>query len=214
MFNSAFISVITVLYLAAASWSGDFRGNDWGDSPEDVVSKEGEGSVGETRPPGWGQRTYVNVLSYTKQYSGIPSIIFFCFTKDEEFSSGGYIARNEGSASFWIWEAKLINTYGEPENRDEILTDDESILEIYYSGDALAIEEAVSKGYFSLVRYWENKGTYIWLAAEVGKISGRSVFVWVSYRSKEYFDLYRREEEKGKPPPRRGLPPWYGNPGE
>jgi hypothetical protein len=205
---------ITALFLGSFSWGGDFLDNDWGDSPADVEYYEGDTDPVIESGPYSDNKRFTSILRYYTTHLSVQAVVFFLFTPEEKLGKGFCVPEDDGISGFYLWEKALSDLYGEPENRDEILTDDESVLEIYYSGDALAIEEAVSKGYFSLVRYWENKRTYIWLAAEVGGISGRSVFVCVSYHSKEYFDLYRREEEKGKPPPRRGLPPWYNNPDE
>ena len=206
--------LVGALFLGSFSWGGDFRDNDWGDSPADVEYYEGDTDPVIESGPYSDNKRFTSFLVYRTTYLGVQTVVFFQFTPEEKLGLGFCVPEDDGISAFYVWEEALSDLYGEPENRDEILTDDESVLEIYSPGDIQGVAEGVSKGYFSLVRYWENKGTYIWLAAELGKISGRSVFVWVSYHSKEYFDLYRREEEKGKPPPRRGLPPWYNNPDE
>lgn len=205
---------IAALFLGSFSWGGDFRDNDWGDSPADVEYYEGDTDPVIESGPYSDNKRFASFLVYRTTYLGVQAVVFFQFTPEEKLGKGFCVPEDDGISGFYVWEEALSDLYGEPENRDEILTDDESVLTIYEPGDAQAVEEGVSKGYFALARYWDTKRTYIWLAAEVGEISGRSVFVCVSYHSKEYFDLYRSEEEKGKPPPRRGLPPWYGNPGE
>ena len=203
-FNPFRSFVLTALFLTSVSWSADFRENDWGDSPENVISLEGEGSVGETRPPGWGHRTYVEILNYAKPYFDIRAVIYFRFTEEEKLGCTGCIARKNGLRPFWVWEEKLTALYGEPENRDDVLTDDESILDVYYRGDATAVEEGLLKGYFALVRYWEAGKTYIWLVAE---LYDDKLEVHMSYHSKEYFDFFRKEKARGGP--RRGFRPWF-----
>ena len=206
--------LIEALFFASFSWGGDFRDNNWGDTPAEVMQYEGD------TDPVIGSGLYSNYKSFTSflvyhtTHLGVQACVFFQFTPEEKLGMGFCVPEDDEIRAFYVWEEALSDLYGEPENRDEILTDDESVLEIYNRGDVQAIGEAVSEGYFALVRYWETKRTYIWLAAEVTGMSGSRVFFCVSYYSKEYYDLYRDEEERRKPPPRRGLPPWCNNPEE
>jgi len=199
------IGGVTVVF-AAVSLGGDFRDNDWGAAPYEVVAVEGMGSICETRPPGWGMKTYISSINYSGYHLGIQAAYGFIFTPEEKLGIGLCFPRDADIYSFYHWEEALSASYGEPDNRDEILTDDESILRAYYQSDARAVEEGVLNGYFALIRYWGTEKTHIWLAAEIVR---DKLMVYLKYHSKEHFDLYRDEEEKGKPGPRRGLPPWF-----
>jgi hypothetical protein len=193
-------------FLVSLSQSGDFRNNDWGDTPAEVEYYEGEVFPWIVSGPYSNNKRFTGGLFYRAMHLGIRGDVFFEFTPEEKLGMGFCLPFAPELSSFYYWEKELSRLYGEPENRDEILTDDEAVVFRYYGADARAVEEGVLKGYFALVRYWETEKTHIWLAAEMAE---DKVMVYIKYHSKEYFDLYRDEEEKGKPGPRRGLPPWF-----
>jgi hypothetical protein len=201
----------TAALSASLAWSADFRNNNWGASPADVVFNEGEASPVIASGPYSNNESYTELLYYSTSYQGVPVLVFFIFTPEEKLAIGFCIEEDAQVSSFFLWEEALSRLYGEPEVHDEILTNDVSILDVYYQADPRAVEEGVLNGYFALVRYWETETTRIWLAAE---ITGNGLMVDITYHSREYFDLYRDEEEKGTPGPRSGLPPWYGTSNE
>ena len=185
------------VFFAGVSLGADFRENDWGDSPEAVLMKEGEGCIGHFRPSGWGDRDYTGSIGYGRGKHG-------GFTPEEKLGMGFCVAYKPGIKPFCHWEGVLSAFYGEPENRDDILTEDETFLNLYYRGAAAAVEEGLLKGYFALVRYWETEKTLIWLVAE---LKDDKLRVHIQYYSKEYFDFFR--DEKRESGPRTGFRPWF-----
>ena len=207
MFKYVGVIVGATVFFAAVSLGGDFRENDWGDSPEAVLMKEGEGCIGHFRPSGWGDRDYTGSIGYGRgKHGGVDAVIGFFFTPQEKLGMGFCVAYKPGIKPFCRWEGVLSAFYGEPENRDDVLIDDEALLTRYYRGDAAAVEEGLLKGYFALIRYWESEKTLIWLVAE---LKDDKLRVHIQYYSKEYFDFFR--DEKRKAGPRKGYRPWFDN---
>ena len=197
-------ALATGVFIASFSWSADFRKNNWGDSPDEVVAFEGMGSVIETRPPGWGLKTYISSRNYYALHLGVEAGYGFLFTPEEKLGLCFCFPCDDSITPFFVWEKSLSASYGEPENRDDLLTDDDVILARYYYGDANTVEEGILNGYFALVRHWETETTNIWLVAELyeGKLE-----VHVNYYSKEYFDFFHEEIKSGGPG--KGLRPWF-----
>ena len=203
-----FAGATAVLY-ASLSWSADFRENNWGDSPEAVQAIEGEGSIGHSSPPGGGaEGMYLNTVGYWDiTHLGLPSLVAFYFTTEGKLGMVSCVPYKGDVGDvdyFYYWEEALSEMYGEPENRDDVLIDDQALLTRYYRGVAAAVEEGLLKGYFALVRYWETEKTLIWLVAE---FYHDRLWVHVNYYSKEYFDFFR--EDKRVAGPRGGLRPWF-----
>jgi len=196
------------VFFAAVSLGGDFRDNDWGAAPYEVVAVEGMGSICETRPPGWGMKTYISSIYYFGYHLGVQGAYDFIFTPEEKLGIGLCVPDDSDVDSFYYWEEGLSRLYGEPENRDDVLTNDEELLARYYRGDAAAVEEGILNGYFALIRYWETEKTLIWLVAE---LYDDRLEVHINYYSKGYFDFFREEKTRGGP--RKGFRPWfdYGN---
>lgn len=192
-----FVGVAATLSTSVV-WSADFRDNDWGASPEAVRAKEGEGTTGLLSPSGWGDKEYISVIGYDRvKHLGVDATVLFRFTPEEKLGNGFCVSRLNDISSFHHWEEAISASYGEPDNRDDILINDEDLLTRHYRGDAAAVEEGILKGYFALVRYWQNEKTYIWLVAE---LSDNALEVHIHYYSKEYFDFFREEKKQGGGP--------------
>ena len=204
------IAVLATVCFVSFSWAADFRGNNWGDSPEAVQVKEGEGLICLTRPPGWGDKDYTKFIGYNpSNYLGVDGIVVFVFNHEVKLGKVLCFSLGHDIGSFYEWEKALSASYGEPENRDDLLTKDESILDVYYRGDAAAVEEGLLKVYFTLIRFWETGKTYIWLVAE---LYDDKLEVHINYYSKEYFDFFREEKTLGGT--RKGFRPWFDNDGQ
>ena len=196
--------LVTALVFPPLSWTADFRNNNWGDSPAEVMHYEGEVLPWMASGPYSNNKIFTEWFAYFKKHLGIESSVFFKFTPDEKLGTGFCIPVDVEVSSFYAWEDTLSHVYGEPENRDDVLTDVESILDVYSRGDAAAVEEGLLKGYFALVRYWETEKTLIWL---VGEFYQDRLWVHVNYYSKEHFDFFREEKREGGP--RKGFRPWF-----
>jgi hypothetical protein len=159
--NSFSVLALTVLYSVSFSWGADFRCNDWGAAPYEVVAFEGMGTIWETRPPGWGRKTYVSSINYYGVHLGVEAGYGFLFTTEEKLGLCFCFPCVDGIDPFFVWEKTLSASYGEPANCDDVLTDDDVVLARYYYGDAAAVEEGILNGYFALVRYWETETTDI-----------------------------------------------------
>jgi hypothetical protein len=192
------------LISVSSSSGADFRNNDWGDSPAEVMHYEGEVLPWIGGGPYSNNKIFTEWFAYSKKYLGIESSVFFKFTPEEKLGVGFCVPVEGRIKPFYLWEAALSDLFGETENRDDLLTEDNVILAHYYYGDAAAVEEGILSGYFALVRHWETETTNIWLVAELydGKLE-----VHVNYYSKEYFDFFR--EEKKRNGPHAGLRPWF-----
>jgi hypothetical protein len=204
MFKYVGVIVGATVFFAAVSLGGDFRDNDWGAAPYEVVAVEGMGSICETGPPGWGMKTYISSIYYFGGHLGVEGAYDFIFTPEEKLGMGLCFPYDANIDTFYHWEEVLSASYGEPENRDDVLIDDEVLLDRYYRGDAAAVEEGLLKGYFALVRYWETEKTYIWLVAE---LYDDKLEVHINYYSKEYFVFFRKEMARRRP--RKGFRPWF-----
>jgi hypothetical protein len=186
---------VTAAITASLVWSGDFRDNDWGDSPEAVQAKEGEGFVWRIRPPGWGNKDYTGAIGYNPaNHLGDIAVVLFDFTTEEKLGMAMCFSHDRDILSFSHWEEALSKAYGEPDNRDDVLINDEDLLARYYRGDVAAVKAGILSGYFALVRYWETETTDIWLVAELheGKLE-----VHIHYYSKEYFEFFCEEKKRG-----------------
>jgi hypothetical protein len=200
------VIIVLAVFSAAGSLGGDFRDNDWGAAPYEVLAIEGTSTIGETRPPGWGRKTYVSCINYYGVHLGAKAAYGFIFTPEEKLGMGLCVPDDSDVGSFYSWEEEISRLYGEPDNRDELLIEDESILNVYYRGDAAAIEEGILNEYFALIRYWETEKTLIWLVAE---FYDDKLWVHVNYYSREYFEFFR--EEKTGTGPHTGFRPWFEN---
>jgi hypothetical protein len=206
--KSPFILLCSFLITVSFSSGADFRNNDWGDTPAEVMQYEGEGFASMTSGSSSNYKMFTESLGYDAMHLGINSGVIFIFTPEEQLGMGCCGSYDTEVKPFYLWEEALSDLYGKPENRDDLLTDEDSILDVYYRGDAAAVEAGIINEYFALVRYWETKNTYIWLVAEFYR---DRLWVHVNYYSNEYFEFFR--EEKTQNGPRKGLRPWFDNDG-
>lgn len=207
MYKLLNLAVTATALLVPLSWGTDFRDNDWGDPPEAVQAKEGKGYVCQMRRPQWGDEVYTGAIGYyPSNHLGVNGVVLFGFTRYEKLGKGSCFARDNDILSFGYWAEALSKSYGEPTNRDDVLTNNEELLARYYCGDAPAVEDGIRKGYFTLIRYWETQNTFIWLVAEFYE---GNLEVHIDYYAKEYFDFFREEKTRDGPP--KGFRPWFDN---
>jgi hypothetical protein len=196
--------LIGALFLGSFSWGGDFRDNNWGDSPGDVEYYEGDTDPWIESGPYSDYKRFTSFFAYYKTHLGVHACVFFRFTPEEKLGMGFCVSDASELRSFYEWERALLDLYGEAENRDDLLTDDDSILDFFYRGGAAAVEEGILKGYFALIRYWETENSFIWLVAE---LSDEDLEVHVNYYAKGHFKYFRDEKKRGGAG--KGFRPWF-----
>jgi hypothetical protein len=146
----------------------DFRGNDWGDSPEEVIAVEGEPVMiaVERKPVLLQPEDPQRLLGYERSHLGHAVIMKYFFTPKSELAIGKYFYEKADDLTvFFDWEGALITSYGEPINDDFFYTEDEKIIENYYRGSAANLGKGVLLRYFELLRIWEEEPVDILLSA-------------------------------------------------
>lgn len=182
------ITTVVLLAWAVAGGAGDFRGNTWGDTAEDVEAAEGAGEKGKT-VYGLQMITYEVILG---NYGGVT--VCFDFTRDGKLAAGRYFAPEFGIAIFWDWEASLTRKYGEAEILDPFYTENEYALEkYYYEGGDRELEMGVVLGYFKLARRWETDSTVVVLY--LNKAEYETV-TEILYSSNEFFPQYVKDQRE------------------
>lgn len=186
---SAGIISCLIALLAATATAADFRGNSWGDSPDQVRAVEGPAELEYTM---FG----LPALSYAVTLGACADAwASFYFTATGELAVGKYFAPETGIAVFNAWAEALTGKYGPPQNADAFHTSSEYLLSKYYYDTAgHDLECGVELGYFTLCDFWELGATRIYLKLKPFK--GRT-HATIDYVSKEYGPKLLKEQAEG-----------------
>lgn len=156
------LTALTLLYsitLAGGLHAADFRGNDWGDSPEEVIAVEGEPSLRELGEP---CRAFV----YYGDYGGIRSTVDYFFTPSGRLAMGHYVIEKTQTLDVYAeWTDIVFKIYGPPTVEDILFTDDKGLLESFYRGEQSKKAEGIARVYYELSNAWDTVNTDIYIAA-------------------------------------------------
>jgi hypothetical protein len=155
---TAFTLLVSIT-LAGVLYAADFRGNSWGDSPEEVIAVEGEPNLRDLGEP-------CRALIYHGDYGGIPSAVEYCFTPSGHLAIGHYLIEKTQTLDAYVeWTDIVSKIYGSPTADDILYTDDEGLLESFYSGDQSKKAEGITRVYYELSNDWDTVDTAIYIAA-------------------------------------------------
>lgn len=178
--------VIFTFFLAHSAYPADFRGNNWGDSPEEVIAVEGEPVIiaVEPKPIMLQPEDPPRLIGYEGNYYGRGVTIKYFFTPKGELAIGKYFYEKADDLTvFFDWKEALTTVYGGPINDDFFYTEDEKIIENYYRSGADNLGKGVLLRYFQLLCIWEEEIVDILLSAH--HYEGHIRFVLTFY-SKQY----------------------------
>jgi hypothetical protein len=139
--------------------AADFRGNNWGDSPEAVIAVEGEPLRRETNGA-------AVILSYEKCLRGKKVRVRYCFAPGGKLAIGGYYCeRVKDLDRFFIWVDEIAASYGEPEKKDWVCTDDPRTVDEFYAGGPDGLADGLKQNLFQLYYLWETGNTRLYVLA-------------------------------------------------
>jgi hypothetical protein len=155
MFKLVGFFITTALILTSVSLGGDFRGNNWGDSPEEVIAVEGE-------PLSKISNGAALVFRYEKRLSGKKVRVRYCFAPGGKLAIATYYdERVRDLRGFLRWVDEIAASYGEPEKKDWVCTDDPRTVDEFSAGGPGGLAEAVKEGFFVLQYRWQTDTTII-----------------------------------------------------
>lgn len=112
---TAFTLLVSITFPGGL-YAADFRGNSWGDSPEEVIAVEGEPDFTEEDPR-------YPLLGYYVEFEGYQVKLRFSFTPNRELASGHYELENDiDLAPFFVWLDVVSAIYGPATLDDYIFT--------------------------------------------------------------------------------------------
>jgi hypothetical protein len=161
----AFALLVSITF-AGGLFAADFRGNDWGDSPEEVIAVEGEPNSRELGEP-------CRALVYYGDYGGIRSTVDYYFTPSGRLAMGHYVIEKTQTLDVYAeWTDIVSKIYGPPTVEDILFTDDEGLLESFYRGEQSKKAEGITRVYYELSNDWDTVNTdiYIYAFANEGAI--------------------------------------------
>jgi hypothetical protein len=188
--NKSPVVVVTLFVFATllnngatyAFHAADFRGNDWGDSPEEVIAVEGEPDFTEEDPR-------YPLLGYYVEFEGYKVELRYQFTPDWELASGHYDLENDiDLAPFFVWLDAVSAIYGPATLDDYIFTGireyEKGIREALSRRDEKTLIEAVVTLKILLSYEWNGDmtGVLLW-AFDGGK---NTLIIHLGYFSNEY----------------------------
>jgi hypothetical protein len=162
--------------------AADFRGNSWGDSPEEVIAVEGEPDFTEEDPR-------YPLLGYYVGFEGYEVELRFSFTPNGELAFGHYELENDIDLDpFFVWLDAVSSIYGPPTIDDNIFTGireyEKGIREALRRRDEKTLIEAVVTLKILLLYEWEGDTTGISLSAFYA--SDNSIIIELIFSSSKY----------------------------
>jgi hypothetical protein len=146
---------IFAFFLAQPARSADFRGNNWGDSPDEVIAVEGE-------PLSKLSNGAALEFRYDEHLGGKDIRVIYCFAPEGKLALATYYdERVKDLCSFFTWVDEIAALYGEPEKKDSVGTEDAPTVDEFYAGGPDGLAEAVKQGELVLHYRWQTDNTII-----------------------------------------------------
>jgi hypothetical protein len=161
--------------------AADFRGNDWGDSPEAVVRVEGEPLRIETNGA-------AVILRYERLFCGYQAHVEFDFAPGAKLAGGAYQNfYGDDLQVFFSWVAAISEVYGEREKDDIIFTKEPALIDRFYAGGPDELAEGLKQNLYDLCYRWEKDNTKLFVLAwgDCGLIHTA-----LSFRSVDYMESF------------------------
>jgi len=168
--------------FAGGLYAADFRGNNWGDSPEQVKAVEGEPDFKEKdlRYP---------LLGYFVDFKGYQVELSYQFTPNGKLAFGCYELENDIDLDpFFVWLDAVSALYGAPTIDDYIFTGirehEKGIREALSRRDEKTLIEALVTLKILLLYEWEGDTTAISLSAFY--THKNTIIIYLDFSSSEY----------------------------
>ena len=176
-------TLLVSLTLAGVLYAADFRGNNWGDSPEQVKAVEGEPDFKEKDPR-------YPLLGYFVEFKGYQVELSYQFTPNGKLAFGCYELENEIDLDpFFVWLDAVSALYGAPTIDDNIFTGirehEKGIREALSRRDENTLIEAVVTLKILLFYRWET-APFTRVSLSAFYTHKNSILIGLGFMSRKY----------------------------
>ena len=179
----AAFTLLVSITLAGGLYAADFRGNNWGDSPEQVKAVEGEPDFTEEDPR-------YPLLGYYVEFEGYQVELRYQFTPTGKLAFGHFgLESDVDLEAFFVWLDAVSAIYGAPTIDDNIFTGireyEEGIREALSRRDEKTLIEGLVALKILLSYEWE------------GDTTGVSLWAFYTHKNTIMMDLVFGSSEYG-----------------